>query len=302
MRELNLLQHIYAHNDQLPGLVQIPPGDDMGAIQLGDQTLLLAVDQVIDGIHVDLKTTSLQRIGRKAVTRNLSDVAAMAAVPLATLATATLPRTFGQDRAEALFDAMRQTAQQYQCPLVGGDMAIGDGPLHLTVTILAKPDGIEPVLRSGSNIGDVICVTGQLGRSLPTGHHLDFLPRLQAARTLASDPRTRPHAMIDLSDGLGCDLKHLCDASNLSAILFENQLPYRDHANWTEAVGNGEDYELCFTMDPQSVPKEAAGVRISVIGQMIEVKQTPTVSLQRLDGSRVCLDNRGWEHQDQNHV
>ena len=142
MRERDLLKHIYAANAGLPADVGIPPGDDMGAVSVGGQQVLVTVDQVADGVHVDLANTPIEKTGRKAITRSLSDVAAMAAVPVGAVAAASLKRDFGEPRAEALFDAMRQTAQSYQCPLIGGDISVWDGPTILTVTVFAASDTV----------------------------------------------------------------------------------------------------------------------------------------------------------------
>jgi thiamine-monophosphate kinase len=300
MREFELLQQIYQSNARLPGNVTIAPGDDMGAITIHDGQVLAAVDQLIDQVHVDLRNTSLQLVGRKAVTRNLSDIAAMAAKPLACLATAALPRDFGDARCDELFTAMRDTAAEYNCPLIGGDVSIWDGPLHLTVTVLATPDGVEPVLRIGAKAGDVICVTGQLGKSYPTGHHLNFEPRLTIARALASYPATRPHCMIDLSDGLARDLGHLCEMSNVSAVIDECKLPCRDNATWQQAVGDGEDYELLFAMDHAAIGSpggwDILGVPVTVIGRMVPCSDKPSVTIRLSDGKQLDLADKGWEH------
>lgn len=300
MREFELLNNIYRSNDQLPKHVTIPPGDDMGALAMDDSQILAAVDQLIDQVHVDLKTTSLEKVGRKAVTRNLSDIAAMAAKPLGALATAAIPRDFGQVKCDILFAAMRDTAMAYGCPLMGGDVSIWDGPLHLTVTVLATPDGIEPVKRSGAQVGDVICVTGKLGKSYPTSHHLDFEPRLEIARALAKYPATRPHCMIDLSDGLARDLGHLCEMSNVSAVIDASQLPCRDDATWQQAVGDGEDYELLFTMGHANIGSPQSwnvlGVPITVVGKIVAMNDQPKVILKNQDGKMIDMANRGWEH------
>src|SRR5690606_30452530 len=122
------------------------------------------------------------KVARKAITRNLSDVAAMAARPSGAVVAASLPRDFGEARANELFDHMRKTAEAFGCPLFGGDLAMWDHPLLLSVTVLAEPAETAPVLRSGAKVGDIIYVTGQLGGSLQNVagrcHHLDFEPRL----------------------------------------------------------------------------------------------------------------------------
>ncbi|MFA9478397.1 thiamine-phosphate kinase [Phycisphaerales bacterium AB-hyl4] len=314
MREFDLLAHVYRSNVDLPADVAIPPGDDMGAIRLGGQTLLVTVDQLADGVHVDLATASLEQVARKAVTRNLSDVAAMAARPVGAVVAVSLPRDFGDTRATELFDSMRRTAAAFDCPLVGGDIAMWDHPLLISVTVFAEPGEVEPVLRSGAQPGDGIYVTGRLGGSNETlpdhyTHHLDFMPRITLARELAGDAATRPSSMIDLSDGLARDLKHLCDAGNLDADLTIADLPLSDGAHqaarrtnepaWQHALGDGEDYELLFTA-PRSPRIETADVPITRIGTMRPCAgATPAILLHLPDGA-TCkladLPSLGWEH------
>ena len=123
MREFELLKHVYAANAKLARQVRIGPGDDMAMVDLEGERLLVAVDQIVAGCHVNLDNTPLELVGRKAITRSLSDIAAMAAKPVASLVAVTLPPDFGSERATTLFDAMRKTAADYDCPLIGGDIA-----------------------------------------------------------------------------------------------------------------------------------------------------------------------------------
>ncbi len=347
MRELSLLQHIYAANAKLPPRVTLPPGDDMGAVIVGGnggnggnggagETVLVTVDQIADGVHFDLATTPLWKIARKAITRNLSDVAAMGAVPAAAVVAGVLPRGFGESRANELFDHMRQVAAQYDCPLIGGDISMWTHPLLLSVTVLAEPRGVAPILRRGAKVGDVICVTGALGGSMvpieiesrPPGaaspgglsneyvHHLEFEPRLTVARHLASHADIRPNCMIDLSDGLGKDLAHLCRAATelspdgLTAAIELGKLPLSRAAHeasrrdarpaWQHALGDGEDYELCFTVAPEKaarLPREIDGVPITAIG-VIMPPGDPRITLIHPDGSRQPMPELGWEHHD----
>lgn len=290
MRESDLLSHIYQSNPALPGSVAIPPGDDMGAVTIDGCTVLVTTDQLADGVHVDLPNTPLEKVGRKAITRSLSDVAAMAAKPVGAVVAACLPRDMNEAQAQQLFDTMRRTGEQYGCPLVGGDIAMWDGKLLATVTIFAEPAGIEPVLRSGAQVGDAICVTGQLGGSVESGHHLDFEPRIDAARQLAGNPKTRPHSMIDLSDGLGRDLAHLCEHAEIDADALPRRTPSLD---WKNIVGDGEDYELLFTITPDAVLQSVAGVTITRIGT---VTDSGGVVMRLPDGKHIPLHELGWEH------
>lgn len=303
MREFDLIRGITALNAGLPDRVTIPPGDDMAGLRLGERELLIAVDQVIDKVHFDREQASLEQIGRKAITRNLSDVAAMAGTPLATLVAAAVPRGMPKAEAQRLLEALRATAEHYGCPLIGGDTGMHDGPLTLSVTILAEPAGIAPVLRQGASPGDAIYVTGQLGGSgfVYDGriHHLDFEPRIELARQLASNPDTRPTAMIDLSDGLARDLPHLTphaeiDARALPVTAFARQHAMRDaRPGWLHAVADGEDYELLFTARPDApIPQSIDGVRITRIGKVLG-----TNGIVLIEGAdRTPIDGLGWEH------
>ena len=315
MRESDLLRHIYAANAGLPSHVTLPPGDDMGAVRIGDRDLLVAVDQVADGVHVDVADMPIDKVGRKAITRNLSDVAAMGAAPVAALAAASLPRGFDEETAAALFDAMRHTARTYRCPLVGGDIAIWGHPLLLVVTVLAEMADAAPLCRRGAVAGDAICVTGRLGgsgRSMDGRvHHLDFEPRLAAGQSLAAGGRRRPHCMIDLSDGLATDLAHLCRAAGLAAVVEAASLPLSEAAlaaaaadgrpAWAHAMGDGEDYELCFTLEQRAarhwVREGAAGVAVCAIGRMVPADQAEhTVCVRLPDGATCPVADQGWEH------
>ncbi|MEE9405451.1 MAG: thiamine-phosphate kinase [Algisphaera sp.] len=293
MQENDLLQHVYAANAALPENVTLPPGDDMGAIAFGGDTLLVTVDQLIAGVHFDPATATPEQIGRKAVTRNVSDVAAMAAQPVAGVAAVALPPSYGTRDTQRLFDAVRETAAQYGCPLIGGDIAVSEGPLSITVTLWARPDGIEPVIRHGSQPGDAIYVSGALGHSIH-GHHLRFEPRLILARALAGHAATRPRAMMDLSDGLAQDLPRLTPHAEIQA----SSLPLREgpadaQLPWRHAVGDGEDYELLFTAAPDTpIPNELAGVPLTRIGTVMDSGGVVVIA----QGQRHPVAGLGWEH------
>lgn len=274
--------------------VPVPPGDDLAVLQwAGDDLLLVGADQVLDGVHFDSAIHSPREIGRKAMNRNLSDCAAMACLPAGAVATAALPRSAGLDYAKAIHLGMREAADAFDCPIVGGDTASWDGRLALSVTILGKSAGIKPILRSGAKPGDGIFVTGPLGGSI-RGRHMTFEPRIAVARHLASLGNVT--AMIDLSDGLSRDLGHVCRASGVGAVVEGWLVPV--HADGIEmggdgrtplehALHDGEDYELLFTGPLEAY---AGATRVGTI--------TPEagVWLQKSHSTREPLKSAGWEH------
>ena len=313
MREFELLEHVYAANAELARHVRIGPGDDMAMVDLDGGRLLVAVDQIVAGKHVDLDTTPLELVGRKAITRSLSDIAAMAGKPVASLVAVTLPPDFGSKRATTLFDAMRKTAADYDCPLIGGDIAIhneNSHPLTCSVTVLATPSGEHVVTRDGAKAGDGVYVTGRLGGSLlpdGTGHHLTFEPRIKEAIELYRHLGTNLHAMIDISDGLGRDAAHIAEASGVSIQIDARLIPCRPGIEWRQAASEGEDYELCFTASGE-LPTNMFELEVTRIGEVFDRKEPEKSSRGEagggsrgvvfLDGaSELPGDELGWQHE-----
>ena len=315
MREFELLNHIYHVNHQLDAdRITIPPGDDMGMIELGKDTssLLAAVDQVIDGVHFHLRSTPLQLIGRKAVTRSLSDIAAMAAQPVASLCSVVLPRTLEDADCKLLFDAVRTTANTFFCPLIGGDIAVHcdtnqthsnatGHPLTIAVTVLATPlsPDLPPVRRSGAQPGDTLYVTGRLGGSFrkpDSGHHLTFTPRIDIAQQLYQSIGNQLHAMIDLSDGLGRDASHIADDSHCDIYIDTEKIPRNSNCTWQHAASDGEDYELCFAATG-NVPNEIEGIPITAVGTCTiqnDHQQSQISFIER--GQKIPGHRLGWQH------
>ena len=274
--------------------ILVGPGDDCAVLASGDGVLLVTVDQVLAGVHVDIARAGGRAAGRKAMARNLSDIAAMAGVPFVAVASVTLPKGDEALGCE-IYAGLREAAEAFGCPIVGGDVATWDNPLTVSVTVLGKmPAGREPILRSGARAGDAICVTGALGRSWQSGRDLTFTPRLAEAAELVS--RATPSAMIDLSDGLARDLRHLCDASGTGAHLQAGAIPLAPGADLAGALGDGEDYELLFTLPRAEAEAVAAtglaGTPVTILGEMT----TATELLMTDSTGTGPLPETGWEH------
>ena len=289
-----------------PSAVLVGPGDDCAVVRCGSGKLLVTVDQVLDGVHFDLAAHGTEAAGRKAMARNLSDVAAMAAVPLGAVASVALPGGSLRSEAEAIYKGLRSIGGAFGCPLVGGDVAAWAGPLAVSATVFARNDGIEPVLRSGARPGDAICLTGSLGGAWQAGRDLNFTPRIAEARTLAKNYDL--HAMIDISDGLAKDLSHICKASGAGAEIIAADVPIHkdvtdkpptpaDRSHLDAALADGEDYELLFTL-PADQAKRLCGdnpltVEVTRIGTITEASK---LSLVCPDGTKKELTPAGWEH------
>src|SRR3954469_17314709 len=135
--------------------VLLGPGDDLAVLKWNaDDLLIVGVDQVLDGVHFDSAVHAPADIGRKVMNRNLSDCAAMACLPAAAVATVALPRDRDIEYAKQLFAGLKSAADEFDFPVVGGDTASWDGKLVMTVTILGRSAGVQPVTRSGAKVGD----------------------------------------------------------------------------------------------------------------------------------------------------
>jgi thiamine-monophosphate kinase len=300
MRESELLAHIYRRSEDLPARwpnVVVGPGDDCAVVRAPSGSLLLVtVDQLVRGRHF-VAQTPVELIARKIVARSVSDIAAMGGAPAWGLATAAMPRDYPE--ADALFDAMSRWAEQFQCPLVGGDIAttIGD-ELVLTLTVAGTPHPVRgPVLRSGACEGDEVWVTGKLGGSLGSGRHLRFDPRLTEGAWLCDLLGEKLHAMIDVSDGLGRDAGRVAEASKVGIEIEATAVPRQEGVErWRVAVSEGEDYELCFTVaSGAGVPWicDKTGVPLTRVGR-VTAGTGCTVIDER--GQGVDASEMGWDH------
>lgn len=292
--EFEFIDWVRAQAPSRPDL-PIPPGDDLAALRWpASDLLLVGADQVLDGVHFDSTVHCPRDIGRKAMNRNLSDCAAMACLPAAAVVTAALPRGTSIECAKELYRGMKSAADAFDCPIVGGDTATWGGRLAISVAILGRSAGVDPVRRSGAKPGDGIFVTGPLGGSI-LGRHLTFEPRVAWGRRLGETRLVT--AMIDLSDGLSRDLAHICRESRAGAVVYADavpvhpdvtRLPHDGRSPLHHALHDGEDYELLFT-----APMDFAGPSQTLIGRMTA---EPGIVLQHADGRREPLEPKAWEH------
>ena len=280
-------------------------GDDAACVRLaqgGD--LLVSVDVLTEGVDFLLRDVDPRRVGRKALAVSLSDMAAMAARPLAVVVGVVLPRRGGLQLAQQLAEGMIPLAEKYDVAFAGGDTNTWDGGLVISVTILGEPAARGPLRRRGARPGDLIVVTGAFGGSI-LGHQFDFEPRV--AEALLLHERYDLHAGIDVSDGLSLDLSRLAAESGCGAAVRPRDVPLSDAAHelarrdgrtaLAHALSDGEDFELVLAVPEESARRMLAerpvAVPLTVIGEFVE---TPGLWQVDIQGNSTPLAAEGFEH------
>ncbi len=257
MNEFELIRRLTRALPTNPSVV-VGAGDDCAALDAGvpDRLLLFKTDAVVEGVHFKADAPP-EKVGHKALGRCLSDIAAMAGTPTAALITIGLPRDFKPEWVEAVYAGISVLARRHEVAIAGGETTTSPGGVFISVALLGWVPRGKSVLRSGAEAGDAIFVTGELGGSL-AGKHLEFEPRLAEARWLAQ--HFPPHAMLDVSDGLAGDLRHILNASRAGAELLGTSIPISREARLAAKAGagakpallaaltDGEDFELLFTV------------------------------------------------------
>lgn len=247
---------LLVEDNSMPADVLIGPGDDCAVIDPNpgsDTVILLKTDCVIENVHFT-PGTDPELVGRKAIARVLSDIAAMGGEPGHLLVTLAVDDRRDVQEIEGWYRGIRRTAQQFgDVPVVGGETA--SLPTRGAVLSLAMTGTIHRnhiLTRSGASAGDLVAVTGWIGGSFESGRHLTFDPRLEQGSWLASlDPPLRPTAMMDLSDGIFKDLSRMAKASgNLHYRVEQDKLPLHPDTPDIASVNDGEDYELLLTLAP----------------------------------------------------
>lgn len=286
---------------QVPNQVEVGIGDDAAVVQWpADTRVVICTDMVCDGTDFHLLQCGAEAAGRKALAVNLSDLAAMAAKPVAAVCSMHLPRETAAETARGVTRGVLTLAEEFGVALVGGDTGVWDHPLAINVTVLGEKTAADSKtwLRSGARSGDRILVTGSLGGSI-AGKHLTFTPRVREALAIAS--RCRVNACIDISDGLAIDLHRVCEASGVGAVVQAERVPISPAAMalqspLSHALGDGEDFELLLFVSPDEAERLLAAPDFSeFLTDIGEVQSSPKIMLQQGD-SLAELPPRGYEH------
>ncbi len=322
-------------SEKVTGQIILGIDDDTAITRPSPGMLQLSTsDLLIEGVHFDLTYTSMKHLGWKLMVVNLSDIAAMGGVPVYALITIALPAKISVEMADDLYDGIIQAAQTYGCAIIGGDTNTSIGNTMVSAMITGEVPDRFLKRRNGAQPGDLICVSGNLGlshaglqillrekkRFLDSQQQNEYKSELgtySAAVTKHLAPKARfdismtaaqqewVHAMIDISDGLVSDLRHICKQSSTGALLFEEKLPFDplvekvadefEQSAIDYVLFGGEEYELLFTIDPEYENKLTEHIPdVHIIGKITDEKES--VALVQKDGSKRTILSGGYDH------
>jgi len=270
-------------------------GDDTAVIPYTKgKKQLLTTDMLVEGVHFT-RGMSAKAVGYKAMASSISDIAAMGGIPkYALISLGVYPRSSWQ-YIQQIYQGMKSAGKKYGCQIIGGD-TVKSTKLIINISLVGEVKSNELVLRSGAKKEDQIFVTGPLGNSFKSGHHLKFKPRIKESQYIVKN--FKPSAMIDCSDGLIADLGRLLDESGVGAVIYEDKIPRRGHATLKAALNDGEDFELIFTVTSQQAKKlcqsKTKKFQFVHIGEITKEKK----KYQLIDrkGMRRSLSKKGFAH------
>lgn len=326
--EINLVERLRGMARQADESLQIGIGDDCAVIRHPDgKAWLLTTDCLVEDVHFRPAFLTMEELGAKAVAVNVSDIAAMGGTPRFALVTLALPSSTPVADVDALYRGIRRSCEHYTLSLIGGDTTRAPQML-LSLVLIGEQDEDQVVARSGASPGEAVCVTGTLGDAafgfvlLEEGiraegasadiqwllhRHVAPRPRVIIGRRIAGEGLAS--AMIDVSDGLATDIKHLCTASGIGARIelarlpcsspLKELAPTRGLDPFQVALTGGEDYELLFTVPAEKLETleyeaRIVGPRITRIGTTTDA--TEGVVVVEPDGRARPLSEEGFNH------
>lgn len=306
-------------------------GDDAAVIEKDKENYILVTkDILIEGVHFDLMYAPLKHLGYKAAVVNFSDIYAMNGTPKQMIVGLSVSNRFSVEAIEEIYAGIYMACEQYGVDLVGGDTTSSPSSLYMSITVIGEVAKKNITYRKGSNEGELVCVSGDLGAAYMgllilerekkafeanpnaqpdlSGH--DYILERQLKPEARKDivellkqENIQPTSMIDISDGLASDVLHLCEHSDLGVHLYEEKLPI-DLATINvadefqilpsvAALNGGEDYELLFTVKLEEHEKVKDLKGISVIGHMTH-KSNGRLFVSN-DGTHIDLKAQGWD-------
>jgi thiamine-monophosphate kinase len=307
-------------------------GDDAAVIDVGDgKCMVISTDMLVEGIHFDSAYTPMKHLGYKAVAVNLSDICAMNVLPSQITVSMALSNRYSVEALEELYAGMKAACDAFQIDLIGGDTTSSPKGLIISITAIGFAPKEEIVYRNTAKVGDLICITGDLGGAYVGLQILErekqiylsnpgIQPDLEnqqyiIGRQLKPEPRIdaiqyfkqhgiKPTSMIDISDGLASELFHICSQSGVGALLEESGVPIHPETELqsikfkldpiSAALSGGEDYELLFTIDPKDVEQVKYMPELYIAGEIIDAKDG--LKLNTKGGNLHDITAQGWTH------
>lgn len=308
-------------------------GDDAAVIRINDEeSLLISTDLLMEAIHFDIRYVPLKHLGYKAIAVNLSDIFAMNGVPTGVTVSIAFGNRYTVEAIEEIYEGVRAACEEFKIDLLGGDTSSSATGLAISVTAVGRALTDSVVYRSGAKATNLICVSGDLGaayaglqllerekevyladpemqpdlsgRDYVVGRQLRPVPRKDIIEKL-KEIDIQPTSMIDVSDGLSSDLKHLCKASGTGARIYQQQIPI-DHETisvaddfkiheLTYALNGGEDYELLFTIDMNQREQISLLKDVRIIGYM--TAEDDGLTIVNLETNQIYdLGSKGFDH------
>ena len=301
--------------------LRIGIGDDATILRpIAGSEMAISCDSCLEGVHFHPKLQPPESVGYKSLARATSDLAAMGAIPSHFLLTLALPPEKTGKWLDRFAKGMAKAARRFRMILIGGDISSGASVLA-SVTVVGRLKSGKAVLRSGARPGDLIYVSGPLGRAQlgleivlrglsgsASPRHLvqhHFYPEIQLELGIWLASHRVASAMMDLSDGLSMDLPRLCGASGVGARIFETKIPKIViprplHMHKLDPLGlalhGGEDYELLFAVPPGKVRHLGRAPGAASLKMIGEITRTREIILVGSDGSAARLPSLGWDH------
>ncbi len=332
--EFALIEHLTKdfrnmHSNTIKGI-----GDDAAVIDNQGKHTIISTDMLVEGIDFDMAYTPLKHLGYKAVTVNLSDIAAMNAIPKQITVNVAVSNRFSVEALSELYAGIYLACQRYQVDLIGGDTSSSPAGLFISITAVGEAHADKIAYRKGARIHDLICVSGDLGAAYsgllilerekatykanpnfqPDLASYDYVlerylkpePRLDIVKFLA-EKEIVPTSMIDVSDGLASDIMQICKASDVGCEIYEEKLPidyattrvcseFGDMLPTSNVLNGGEDYELLFTIKQADYEKIKESKEITIIGHIVD-KSVGTVLITPQDTS-IQLRAQGWHENE----
>lgn len=305
-------------------------GDDAAILEPVHEQILVSTDLLIEGVHFNLGYMPLKHLGYKAVTVNLSDICAMNAIPTQITLGIAVSNRFTLEALKEFYAGVETACRAYGVDLVGGDTTSSTKGMMISVTAIGSVEKGKACRRDGAKEGDLIVVSGDLGAAylgfqilererkvfeVNEQHQPDLdLYAYLVERQLKPEARkdvvellkqleVNPSSMIDISDGLASEIKHLCKESDLGCKIYEDKIPIDPTVVRTAeefkldpslcALSGGEDYELLFSIPQEDYPKIKANPNLSVIGHF--TGPNTGCYLVGRDDSMAEITAQGWD-------